>query len=152
MFVFKHRNAGRGGAAVLGVGGPKGINTGRADTNNQVIGKEAIRAGLVDKNALSAIFEKFRITEYQYRKALAAFREGGVISLIGNSFPKLTEPFDLEAERMIYILKTARPWIPATKMVIILQGFGFDIGLSLMRNLYASHGWAQGIKKYDDID
>ena len=78
---------------------------------------EAIRAGWVDKNALSTIFEKFGITEYQYRKALAAFREGGVIRLIGNSFPKLTEALDLEAERMIYILKNARPWIPATKMV-----------------------------------
>jgi len=113
---------------------------------------EAIRAALVEKNNLDNVFEKFGITEYQYRKALAAFREGGVAGLIVNSFPKLTEPFDLEAERMIYVLKAARPDIPATKMVVILQGFGFNIELSLMRRLYASYGWAHGLKKYDDID
>jgi len=113
---------------------------------------EAIRAALVDQKPLSTIFETFGITEYQYRQALGAFRKGGVAYLIGLSFPKLTESLDVQAERMIYVLKNARPWIPATKMVLILQGFGHEIGLSLMRHLYASYGWAQGTKDYDDID
>lgn len=101
---------------------------------------------------LSEVFEKYGLTEYHYRKALATFRKGGVAALIGNSFPKLTEPFDPEAERMIYVLKNALPWIPATKMVIILQGFGFEIDTSVMRHLYASYGWAQGTKKYTEVD
>lgn len=113
---------------------------------------EALRAALVDKLPLCDVYENFGITEYQYRKSLTIFKTGGVACLIGSSFSKLIEPFDLEAERMIYVLKNARPWIPATKMVIILQGFGFDIDLSLMRRLYASYGWAQGTKKYGDID
>ncbi len=110
---------------------------------------EALRAALIDKTPLSDIFAKFGITEYQYRQALAAFRDGGVIRLIGCAFPALSEPLELEAERMIFVLKQARPWIPATKMVTILQGFGFEIDLSLMRHLYASYGWAHGTKKYD---
>jgi len=113
---------------------------------------EAIRAAFVDRKPLSTIFETFGITEYQYRQALAAFRKGGVANLIGLAFPKLTEPLDIEAERMIYVLKKARPWVPATKMVLILQGFGFEMQLSLMRHLYASYGWAQGTKDYRDID
>ena len=39
---------------------------------------EAIRAGMVDKNPLSEVFEKYGLTEYHYRKALTAFRKGGV--------------------------------------------------------------------------
>lgn len=37
---------------------------------------EAIRAALTDKKPLASVFEKFGITEYQYRQALATFREG----------------------------------------------------------------------------
>lgn len=109
---------------------------------------EAIRAVLTDKKPLASVFEKFGITEYQYRQALAAFRKGGVANLIGLSFPRLIEPFDIEAERMAFVLKKARPWIPATKMVTILQGFAVEIDLSLMRHLYASYGWAQGTRDY----
>jgi hypothetical protein len=109
---------------------------------------EAIREALTDKKPLASIFNKFGITEYQYRQALAAFRAGGVPGLIGVLFPRLIEPFNKEAERMVFVLKKARPWIPATKMVIILQGFGYEIDLSLMRHLYASYGWAQGTKDY----
>lgn len=113
---------------------------------------EAIRAVFVNKMKLSAVYEKFGITEYQYRKALSSFFNGGVAQLIGIAFPQFIEPFDLETERMVYVLKKARSSIPATKMVTILHGFGFEIDLSLMRRLYASYGWAQGTKKYEDVD
>ena len=106
----------------------------------------------VDQANLTNVFEKFGITEYQYRKALTAFRDGGTIKLIGIAYPQLTEPLDSVAERMVYVLKKARPSIPATKMVTILHGFGHKIDLSLMRRLYASYGWAQGTKKYEAID
>jgi len=53
---------------------------------------------------------------------------------------------------MVFVLKAARPWIPATKMSLILQGFGCDIPLSLMRHLYASYGWARGTKPYQGVD
>lgn len=113
---------------------------------------EAIRAVFVDQANLTNVFEKFGITEYQYRKALTAFRDGGTVKLIGIAYPQLTEPLDSVAERMVYVLKKARPSIPATKMVTILHGFGYKIDLSLMRRLYASYGWAQGTKKYEAID
>ena len=113
---------------------------------------EAIRSAWVDQKPLSQIFDSLGITEYQYRQALGAFRKGGVANLIGLSVPKLIEPLPTEAERMIYVLKKARPSIPATKMVLILQGFGLEISLSMMRHLYASYGWAQGTRNYTDLD
>jgi len=53
---------------------------------------------------------------------------------------------------MIVVLKKARPWIPATKMVTLLKGFDHDIDLLTMRHLYASYGWAQGAKPYQQVD
>ncbi len=53
---------------------------------------------------------------------------------------------------MIYVLIKARPSLPATKMILILHGFGLKIDLALMRHLYASYGWAQGTRNYQDID
>ncbi|KKK78598.1 hypothetical protein LCGC14_2841970, partial [marine sediment metagenome] len=65
---------------------------------------------------------------------------------------QLTEKLSVEAERMVFVLKAARPWIPATKMRIILQGFDYDIPLPLIRHLYASYGWARGTKPYQEVN
>ena len=58
----------------------------------------------------------------------------------------------IEIERMILVLKKARPWIPATKMVLILKGFDKNVSLGKMRRLYVSYGWALGTKPYKAVD
>ena len=58
----------------------------------------------------------------------------------------------MEVERKVYVLKAARPWIPATKMVLILAGFGIEVSLAQMRHLYASYGWAGGTRSYESVD
>ena len=72
--------------------------------------------------------------------------------MVGIESQQLTEDLPLEVERMVFVLKKARPWIPATKMVLILKGFNYDVSLPLMRHLYASYGWAPGTKPYEHID
>ncbi|MBW2615651.1 MAG: transposase [Deltaproteobacteria bacterium] len=113
---------------------------------------EALRAVRLDGLETVRAIEKYGLTEYWYRKCLAAFNRSGVAGLIGLESGQLTEELSVEAERMVFVLKAARPWIPATKMRIILQGFDYDISLPLMRHLYASYGWAQGTKPYQKVD
>ena len=113
---------------------------------------EALRAVQLDGWEVSHAIEKYGLTDYGYRKALGAFATAGVAGLIGLDSQRLTEELSVEAERMVFVLKQARPWIPATKMRLILQGFNFDIPIDRMRHLYASYGWALGTKPYQEID
>ncbi len=114
---------------------------------------EALRAAIVEHRALAQVYDTYGISQYQYRRALAAFKAGGTAKLIGLSFPKLIETFDCEVERMVYVLKSARSHIPATKMVTIVQGFGHDIPIALMRKIYASYGWSHALKsQYPHVD
>ena len=113
---------------------------------------EALRAVMIDQKPLSSVLDKFAISNYQYKQAASVFKKGGVLCLIGLAFDELVRPFPNDAERMIFVLKKARPWIPATKMVTLLKGFDHDIDLITMRHLYASYGWAQGTKPYLLVD
>jgi len=113
---------------------------------------EALRSALVDEGDILLIMQHYGLTEYGYKKSLAAFKKYGTAGLIGLDSHQLTEDLPVEVERMIFVLKKARPWIPATKMVIILKGFNHDLCVSLMRHLYASYGWALGTKPYNDVD
>jgi len=113
---------------------------------------EALREVMIDQKPLASVLDKFAISNYQYKQATSAFKKGGVVSLIGLAYDQLVNPFPSDAERMIFVLKKARPWIPATKMIIILKGFDHDIDLITMRHLYASYGWAQGTKPYQQVD
>ena len=113
---------------------------------------EALRAVQLDGWEVSHAIEEYGLTEYGYRKALAAFTTAGVAGLIGLDSQRLTEELSVEAERMVFVLKEARPWIPATKMRLILQGFDYDIPIDRMRHLYASYGWAHGTKPYQGVD
>lgn len=113
---------------------------------------EALRSILLEHNDLQTVADRFGLTEYDYRKSLAAFEVYGTAGLIGIDSQQLTEDLSVEIERMVYVLKKARRWIPATKMVLILKGFNYDIPLPQMRHLYASHGWALGTKPYEDVD
>ncbi len=113
---------------------------------------EALREVMLDQKPLATVLAKFALTKYQYKQAVSAFKINGVISLIGLANDGLIKSFPIDAERMIFVLKKARPWIPATKMVTILKGFEHDIDLLTMRHLYASYGWAQGTKPYNQVD
>jgi hypothetical protein len=113
---------------------------------------EALRAGLHNQRPLSEVIEQYGLTEYGYRRAQATFYQWGTAGLIGLGAKQLIEPLEVEVERRVFVLKAARPWIPATKMVLILKGFGNDVPLNLMRHLYASYGWALGTQPYPAVD
>lgn len=113
---------------------------------------EALRSVFVDGRSCQQVTEKFSLTEYGYAKSLEAFQLFGVIGLIGLDSKQFTEDFPIEVERMVFVLKQARPWIPATKMCLILKGFNHYIDLQLMRHLYASYGWATGTRKYTNVN
>ena len=113
---------------------------------------EVLRSIYIDGNGVDYSLKMYDITEYEYRKSLSLFNKYGVIGLIGIDSKEIIEDIPVEAERMIYILKQSRPHIPATKMVILMKGFMYEIPLSLMRHLYASYGWAQGTKNYQNVD
>ena len=113
---------------------------------------EALRSVAIDHIALNKAIQHYGLTEYAYRKRFAAFQQHGVAGLIGVESMKLVEEFSVEVERMVFVLKQARPWIPATKMSLILKGFGQPVSVSLIRHLYASHGWAAGTRQYKEVD
>ncbi len=108
---------------------------------------EALRSCLLDKNPIQAVIQKYGLSEYEYRRNLVAFQRFGVAGLIGLNSKQLIEEIPLEVERMVFVLKKARSWIPATKMSLIIKGFDYDIPVSLMRHLYASYGWVLGSKR-----
>ena len=113
---------------------------------------EALRSVQLEGLEMATAIENYGLSEYGYRKALSAFSHYGVAGLIGLDSDRLTEELSVAAERMVFVFKEARPWIPATKMRIILQGFNYDIPVGLMRHLYASYGWARGTKEYQKVD
>ena len=113
---------------------------------------EALRAVHVGEYDVNDSIGHFGLTQYAYQKSYHAFQTYGVAGLIGINSKQLTEPLHIEIERMVFVLKASRPWLPATKMVIILKGFNHTVSLNLMRHLYASYGWAIGTKSYKHID
>lgn len=113
---------------------------------------ETLRAVISKGIPLANAIEQFGLTAYGYRHALQRFYQQGVAGLIGLSSKQLVEQLPVEVERKVFVLKSARPWIPATKMVLILAGFGIEVPLPLMRHLYASYGWALGTKPYATVD
>jgi hypothetical protein len=120
--------------------------------DNACIRYEALRSVLVNGTNIQMIIDQYGLTEYAYRKSYSAFHQYGTAGLIGIDSKQLTEDLPIEVERMVFVLKKARPWIPATKMVLIIKGFNYDVSLSLLRHLYASYGWAIGTKPYTQVD
>ena len=120
--------------------------------DNACVCYEALRSVLVDGATIQGVLEKYGLTEYAYRQSYNAFQKYGTAGLVGLDSQQLIEDLPQQVERMVFVLKKARPWIPATKMVLIIKGFSYDISLSLMRHLYASYGWALGTKRYEYVD
>jgi len=120
--------------------------------DNACIHYEALRSVLVDGNNIQTVIDKYGLTDYAYRKSFSAFHQFGTPGLIGLDSKQLTEDLPIEVERMVFVLKKARSWIPATKMILIIKGFNYDVSLSLIRHLYASYGWALGTKPYKHVD
>jgi hypothetical protein len=113
---------------------------------------EALRLRAVEGASREEAMERFGLSDYELRQSAAAFARCGVAGLIGLASRALTEPLDLEVERMAFVLKQARPALPATQMVLILEGFQHPVPLDTMRRLYASYGWAAGTKPYEAFD
>ena len=84
---------------------------------------EALRTVMVDGESIRTVINKFGLTDYEYRKTSTEFKNYGTAGLIGSTVKKLTGDFAVENERMVIVLKKARPRWPATKMVTILKGF-----------------------------
>lgn len=113
---------------------------------------EALRLRAVEGASSEETRERFGLSEYELRHSAAAFARCSVVGLIGLTSRALTEPLDPEVERMAFVLKHARPSLPATQMVLILEGFHHSVALDTMRHLYASYGWAAGTKPYEAFD
>jgi hypothetical protein len=110
---------------------------------------EALRRRAVEGASREEAMERFGLSAHELRRSAAAFARCGVAGLIGLGSRALTEPLDRELERMAFVLKQARPSLPATQMVRILEGFHHSVPLDTMRHLYASYGWAAGTKRYE---
>ncbi len=113
---------------------------------------ETLRAVRQEGSAVLPALDRFAITEHGYRTGLRAFEKSGVAGLVGLDARQLVEDFPVEVERKAFVLRSARPSMPATKMVMILKGFGIEVSVTQMRHLYASYGWAQGTKPYGKVD
>jgi len=113
---------------------------------------EAIRNVNVDGASVKSAKQKYGLTEHEYRKALSEFGKYGVAGLIGIDSKQITEECSLEIERKIYVLKKARPQIPASKMVTIIEGFNHIVPVPLMRRIYASYGWSSLAKTYKKVN
>jgi hypothetical protein len=113
---------------------------------------ESLRSVLVDGWSIQEAMDQFGLSEYGFNGAREAFKKLGAIGLIGLDARRFVEDLPLGVERKVFVLKQARPWIPATKMCLILKGFNENVDVTLMRHLYASYGWAAGTRKYTDID
>jgi len=113
---------------------------------------EVLRAVQVDGTDKPTVLRHYGLSEYAYQKSREAFQRGGVAGLVGLDSKRLSEDMPLEVERKVVVLKHGRAGIPATKMVMLLQGFDHEVSLSQMRHLYASYGWALGTKPYQDVD
>ena len=120
--------------------------------DNACIRYEALRSAWIEGASIKTVIDKYGLTDYAYRKSVSAFQQHGSAGLIGIDSQQLTEDLPIEVERMAFVLKKAKPWIPATKMILILKGFNHDVPLPLMRHLFASYGWALGTKPYEQID
>jgi hypothetical protein len=113
---------------------------------------EALRRRAVEGASREEAIETFGLSAYELRTSASAFARCGVVGLIGLGSRALTEPLDLEVERMVFVLKQARPSLPATQMALILEGFHHSVPLDTMRHLYASYGWAARTKPYEAFD
>lgn len=96
--------------------------------------------------------------EKQLKQAASVYAVSGVAGVVSAYFGgRITEEeIDLETERKIVALKMGFPRLPATTCALIMQGFGNDISVDTVRRVYASHGFAQGMKElaktYDFAD
>ncbi len=110
---------------------------------------EVLRAVLYQNQDPETVIREFGITEYEFWKSRSAFFKYGTAGLIGIDSKKITEDFPTEAERMIFVLKSARPWIPATKMTTLLKGFNHDFPVRLIRQRILRMGARnQSLQKY----
>jgi len=82
------------------------------------------------------------------KKARNAYSRYGVIGIFRSYFEKgiVNQFVNTNIERKIIALKKGFTNLPATKASIILKGFGHELEKEDVLSVYASHGFAQGMK------
>lgn len=82
-------------------------------------------------------------------KAKKAFNDFGIIGIFASQFEKGITNHSINSciERKIVALKKGFPHLPATKASTVLKGFGLNLKADDILSVYASYGFAQGMKK-----
>ena len=77
--------------------------------DNACIRYEALRSARVEGASIQTVIEKYGLTDYAYRQSVSAFQQHGTAGLIGIDSQQLTEDLPIEVERMVFVLKKAKP-------------------------------------------
>ena len=77
-----------------------------------------------------------------------AYKRYGIIGIFTSAFKNLTDDrfASVEIERKVVALKKAVPNLPATKAAVIMKGFGYELQTANVLSIFASYGFAQGMK------
>jgi hypothetical protein len=82
------------------------------------------------------------------KQARKAYRSYGIIGIFSSgSKNRIDNQFvTKDIERKLVALKRAIPNLPATKAAIIMKGFGCQLETAQVLSIFASYGFAQGMK------
>lgn len=79
--------------------------------------------------------------------AVMAYVSQGIVGVFRVFCQHVVAPnVDADAERRIVALKSGFPTMPATTATRILQGFGIDLQVQQVRQVYASYGWVRAFQ------
>ena len=103
----------------------------------------------IDKVQHLDFLTQWSFSSDQIGKAKGEYKDRGIIGMSASYFKNsiLNQFVNHEIERKVIALKSGLPKLPATKASTILKGFGFELTVSEVLNIYASHGLTQGARK-----
>ena len=104
--------------------------------------------GVDEKKGHIDFLSQQAFSDRMIKEARKAYRSYGVIGIIRTgSKNRIDNQFvTKDIERKLVALKRAIPHLPATKAAIIMQGFGCDLESAEVLSIFASYGFAQGMK------
>ena len=91
---------------------------------------------------------QYSFSEKKIKQAREAYSSHGIIGIFISQFDNgiLNQFVNKDIERKVITLKKGFPSLPATKASIILKGFQYNLETDDILSIYASHGFAQGMK------
>jgi hypothetical protein len=94
------------------------------------------------------------ITPMDFEKVHSMFKSKGIVGLIKTCFDNsiIETEINKDIEHQVVIMKKGLNALPASKAVIFFKGFGTELSLSVVKQIYASHGLAAWQKNYTDIN